>query len=145
MAVPAPTAAVAGWAAVGRANRDGVAVNEIGGTTLNRRRSAAVGDFQALARLGGASVHRAGPRRAQRASRASARVDRRASEIETGFFFVGDVPADNPTAHVVRERDARGRMLHKVLVGAYLDRASATASALELARKTGLETFVRPL
>jgi len=79
-----------------------------------------------------------------RASRVSEQLDR-AGEVDRGFFFAGNAPAANPAAHVIRETDARGRLLYKVLVGAFVDLASARASAQALTRQTTLETFVRQL
>jgi hypothetical protein len=69
----------------------------------------------------------------------------RAGDADQGFFFAGNVPAANPAAHVIREADASGRILYKALVGAFLDPASARASAQAITRQTSLETFVRQL
>lgn len=83
-------------------------------------------------------------RSAARAARVSEQLQR-ADDAERGFFFAGNVPAANPAAHVIREADARGCILYKVLFGAFLDSASARASAQVITRQTTLETFVRQL
>ncbi|NUO47225.1 MAG: hypothetical protein HOV80_00055 [Polyangiaceae bacterium] len=81
------------------------------------------------------------------AARAEAVVVRmREAEVdEDGFFWAGDAPAINDPAHVVVEPDARGRKLHKVLTGSYLDLAEARAAAKDIEKKTGLDVFVRRL
>lgn len=68
-----------------------------------------------------------------------------AGVMEGGFFWAGDSPAHNPPAHVVVERDGRGRVLHKVLTGAFLDAESAHAAAKAIEDETGLDVFVRRL
>lgn len=74
----------------------------------------------------------------------AARID--AVELtDTGFFFAGDVPASNPTAHVVEEMSARGTRLEKVLVGAFLDRRGASTLAREIRQKLRIPAFVRLL
>jgi hypothetical protein len=78
------------------------------------------------------------------AAEVSARAER-AGDVETGFFWAGEAPADNPIAHVVTETDANGRVLHKVMVGAFLERRVAEASARVIEQRTGLATHVRLL
>jgi hypothetical protein len=82
------------------------------------------------------------------ATRAGAeRTAERANELDLddlGFFFAGDAPAPNPIAHVVEEA-GRGRRMHKVLIGAYLDERAAVLASRTLARMLGTPTFVRPL
>lgn len=63
---------------------------------------------------------------------------------DRGFFFAGGMPATNPVAHVVEE-SVDGRLLRKVLVGAFLDRRDASVAARDLGRKLRLATFVRRL
>ena len=41
--------------------------------------------------------------------------------------------------------DAAGQPVYRIVVGAFLDRAEASAGALEIARATGLPTLVRVL
>ncbi|AKV01353.1 hypothetical protein AKJ09_08016 [Labilithrix luteola] len=80
-------------------------------------------------------------------SAGAARIAERANEAEVeddGFFFAGDVPATNPMAHVIEET-VRGRRMHKVLIGAFLDRPAALRTSHTLARNLGIPTFVRAL
>lgn len=58
---------------------------------------------------------------------------------EHGFFQAGGFPADNPEAHVIS--NAGGRKLHRVYVGAFVNRAEAEI----LAKQLGQGAFVREL
>lgn len=60
-------------------------------------------------------------------------------EAEHGFLEAGGFPADNPEAHVVTIASARE--LHRVYVGAFVDRGEAEALAASL----GERAFVRAL
>lgn len=51
-------------------------------------------------------------------------------ELPHGFLEAGGFPANNPAAHVVSIEGARS--VHRVYVGAYIDRAEAAAVAAEL-------------
>ncbi len=77
----------------------------------------------------------------------AARLAEHANEMDIedpGFFFAGNVPAMNPRAHVVEEA-VRGRRMHKVLIGAFLDRRAALRASRAIARTLGSPTFVRAL
>lgn len=71
----------------------------------------------------------------------------RLSELELphGFVEIGGFPADNREAHVLDAVDATGRPVYRVVVGAFLDRADASAHVAEIARATGLPTLPRAL
>ncbi len=58
---------------------------------------------------------------------------------EHGFFAAGGFPADNPEAHVVTISAAR--QLHRVYVGAFVNRGEAES----LAKRLGRGAFVREL
>lgn len=58
---------------------------------------------------------------------------------EHGFFQAGGFPADNPEAHVVTI--SNGRKLHRVYVGAFVNRAAAET----VAKRLGRGAFVRAL
>lgn len=62
-----------------------------------------------------------------------------------GFYETGGFPADNPVAHVISGSDAQGREVHRVLVGAFVDRREATASRDRLEGQLGLRGMVRAL
>jgi hypothetical protein len=62
-----------------------------------------------------------------------------------GFYTAGGFPASNPTAHVVSGVDASGRVLYRVVVGAFLAKSEALATAAELKTATGIGGFVRAL
>jgi hypothetical protein len=62
-----------------------------------------------------------------------------------GFVAAGGWPADNPEAHVVAESVAGGKLLHKVVVGAFLDVDQARKVARDLSRETKMPSFVRQL
>ena len=64
---------------------------------------------------------------------------------EHGYYETGGFPADNPTAHVVTGADARGRTVHRVVVGAFVDRAHAEQVRDRLAEQLGLRGRVRLL
>ncbi len=64
---------------------------------------------------------------------------------DRGFYESGGFPSLNPRVHVIRERDASGRMLYKVLVGAFLDRREARKVLSGLEREVGARGFVRNL
>ena len=67
------------------------------------------------------------------------------SSADYGFYESGGFPSINPRVHVVGERNRRGRMLYKVLVGAFLDRREARKVLSELEREVGVRGFVRKL
>jgi sporulation related protein len=85
------------------------------------------------------------------ASKSEARADALAASIDAagagvhGFVTIGGFPAYNSTAHVVAGRDAAGRPIHRVFVGAFLDRAEATSTEASVRKALGIKGFVRPL
>jgi hypothetical protein len=62
-----------------------------------------------------------------------------------GYYVAGGFPDVNPSAHVIAVTDASGRPLDRVVVGAFLSRADALASAARLTSETGIVGFARPL
>ena len=66
-------------------------------------------------------------------------------DLPIGFYEAGGFPADNPEAHVVKAHDASGAVIFRVVVGAFVDRADASAHAAEIATATGLPTLLRKL
>lgn len=70
-------------------------------------------------------------------ARTEARAISDRDDVEHGFLEAGGFPADNPEAHVVTIQAAR--QLHRVYVGAFVDRAEADA----LAARLGHGAFVR--
>jgi hypothetical protein len=67
------------------------------------------------------------------------------SELPFGFYEAGGFPADNAEAHVVEGIAADGQPVFRIVVGAFLDRASAAQAATEIARVTGRTTSLRAL
>ncbi len=63
---------------------------------------------------------------------------------EPGFYEAGGFPANNPFAHVV-EAASGGRVVHRVVVGAFVDRQQAERVREGLARELGARAIVRPL
>jgi hypothetical protein len=70
-------------------------------------------------------------------ARTEARAISDRDDVEHGFLEAGGFPADNPEAHVVTMPFAR--QIHRVYVGAFVDRAEADA----LAARLGHGAFVR--
>ncbi len=85
------------------------------------------------------------------ASKSERRADAVAASIDAagagdhGFINVGGFPANNPTAHVVAGNDAAGNPIHRVFVGAFLDRKEAIAAEANVRKELGIKGFVRPL
>ena len=79
-----------------------------------------------------------------RAEALRARVDASRSAT-SGFFVAGDFPANNPVARVLFEKNARGRALYKVVMGAFLRPEEARRAAEALRAELGGEAFVRPI
>lgn len=63
--------------------------------------------------------------------------------LTDGFYTAGGFPAFNPAAHVI-DAPAGTSLSVRVVVGAYLDRSGADATAT-LLRTHGIAAFVRPL
>jgi hypothetical protein len=78
-------------------------------------------------------------------ARALARRLNRTPPAEHGFYEAGGFPAQNDAVHVIADRDDEGAPIYRVVVGAYLTRAEARATAAKLRTAAGLRSFVRPL
>jgi hypothetical protein len=68
----------------------------------------------------------------------------RAESVEEGFFHV-EWDERAGYANVVNEPDAKGRVLYKVVSGAFLDEREARVVATKLSRELGVAAFVRKL
>lgn len=66
-------------------------------------------------------------------------------DLPMGFVEIGGFPADNPEAHVIDGVDGAGLPVYRIVVGAFLDRAEASAHADEIAQATGMPTVLRAL
>lgn len=62
-----------------------------------------------------------------------------------GFYEAGGYPARHPLTHVITEKDADGRPIHRVVVGAFLREAEARDAFASLHREKNVGGFVRPL
>lgn len=80
----------------------------------------------------------------RRAEAVAASIDA-AGAGEDGFIAVGGFPAYNPTAHVVPGKDAAGKPIHRVFVGAFLSRGEAERVQAGVRKALGIKGFVRPL
>lgn len=64
---------------------------------------------------------------------------------EHGFYQAGGFPADNPVAHVLTMADASGRAVHRVVVGAFVERSQAERVREALDGELGVRGIVRAL
>ncbi len=81
---------------------------------------------------------------------AAARLDAKAEAtsgfaLDDTFYSAGGYPARHVIAHVVRETDASGRPIYRVLVGAFLERSRAVVARVAIRDVLGQASFVRPL
>ena len=65
--------------------------------------------------------------------------------LDGTFYSAGGYPARHAFAHVVRETDASGRPIYRVLMGAFLERPQAVAASLAVRDRLGRTGFVRRL